>query len=219
MVNRRMASPFPTGLPPYVPPSAIARRRSRDQSAPAGHVGQQLRQLRQSANLAAGALARSTGVSRSMLSRIERGLVSPSIETLRKLAIGLGVPMSQLFSETPNRKSWCHVPAGNRLKVDLGDAKDEHRHELLGHLVTTRSSVQPYFVTLSPSGRPFVDLQLSGIQFVYVVSGSLRYRYGRETVNLQAGDSMMFEASIEHGAEAVGHESASFLSVGFLWPE
>lgn len=215
MVKHRMASPFPTGFPPYLPPSATARSRRRERSAPTGHVGQQLRQLRQSANLAAAALARSAGVSRSMLSRIEGGLVSPSIETLRKLAVGLGVPLSRLFSEKPDHRSWCHVPAGNRLKVEIGDPMDAHRHELLGHLVTSHSSVQPYLVTLSASGGPFMDLQQSGIKFVYVVSGSLRYRYGRETVDLHAGDSMMFEASLDHAAEAIGHEPASFLSVGF----
>lgn len=124
MVKHRMASPFPTGFPPYLPPSATARSRRRERSAPTGHVGQQLRQLRQSANLAAAALARSAGVSRSMLSRIEGGLVSPSIETLRKLAVGLGVPLSRLFSEKPDHRSWCHVPAGNRLKVEIGDPMD-----------------------------------------------------------------------------------------------
>ena len=218
MAKRCIASPFPTGFPPYVPPSAVARSRSPERSTP-GHVGQQIRQLRQSASLAAGALARSTGVSRSMLSRIEGGLVSPSIETLRKLAAGLGVPMSRLFSESADRRSWCYVPASNRLKVELSDAMDEHRHELLGHLVASRSSVQPYFVTLRPNARPFVDLQHGGVKFIYVVTGSLRYRYGHETINLRAGDSMLFDARTEHGVDAVGNESASYISIGFQWPE
>lgn len=111
------------------------------------------------------------------------------------------------------------MPVGSRLKVELGDTMDEHRHELLGHLVSSRSSVQPYFVTLSPNARPFVDLQHGGIKFVYVVSGSLRYRYGQEMIDLHAGDSMLFEARTEHGVEAVGVESASYLSIGFQWPE
>lgn len=109
------------------------------------HVGQQIRQLPHCATLAAGALARSTGAYRSMLSRIESGLVSPSIETLRKLATGLGVPMSRLFSERADRTSRCHVPAGIRLKVELGEAMAGHCHELLGHLVSTlrRIDVEP----------------------------------------------------------------------------
>ncbi len=214
MAKHHIASPLPTGSLPYVPPSAYARERRSEQIAPAGHVGREVRRLRLSANLAAGTLARSAGISRSMLSRIESGLATPSIETLRKLASGLGVPIPRLFSERTTGRSWCYVPRGKRLRIDLGGDRD-HRQELLGHLVSSPSSVRPYFVTLDPGARPFVELQHAGIKFIYVVSGRLHYRYGAETIDLQTGDSLLFEAGVEHGAEVAGDAPTSFLSVGF----
>jgi transcriptional regulator with XRE-family HTH domain len=46
-----------------------------------------------------------------MLSRIERGLVSPSVETLDRIANGLGVPVSRFFSDQTHRTDFSHVPA------------------------------------------------------------------------------------------------------------
>lgn len=47
------------------------------------------------------------------------------------------------------------------------------------------------------------------------MSGRVRYRYGAETIDLQTGDALLFEAGIEHGAEVAGDAAASFLSAGF----
>ncbi len=47
-----------------------------------------------------------------MLSRIERGLVSPSAETLERLVQGLRVPVSRFFSDQARRADFCHVRAG-----------------------------------------------------------------------------------------------------------
>ena len=46
-----------------------------------------------------------------MLSRIERGQVSPSMETLERLASGLGLPASRFFSDRARRTDVCHVRA------------------------------------------------------------------------------------------------------------
>ncbi|WP_080666888.1 helix-turn-helix domain-containing protein [Variovorax paradoxus] len=49
-------------------------------------------------------LARRAGISRPLLSRIEHGQVSPSVETLPRVANGLGVPMSRFFPLEALRK-------------------------------------------------------------------------------------------------------------------
>jgi transcriptional regulator with XRE-family HTH domain len=51
-----------------------------------------------------------------MLSRIERGLVCPSVETLDRIADGLGVPGSRFFGDQPSRTDFSHVPAGKGMQ-------------------------------------------------------------------------------------------------------
>jgi transcriptional regulator with XRE-family HTH domain len=60
-------------------------------------VARQVRDLRAAADLTLDALAARGGVSRSMISLIERGEASPTAVVLEKLATGLGVPLARLF--------------------------------------------------------------------------------------------------------------------------
>jgi transcriptional regulator with XRE-family HTH domain len=66
-------------------------------------VGRNLRRLRRRAGLTLGQLAQAAGVSSPMLSRIERGSVSPSVATLMKLARDAGVTDLPDFQALPAR--------------------------------------------------------------------------------------------------------------------
>jgi DNA-binding XRE family transcriptional regulator len=217
--RRAVASPFPTAGKPFVPPQRPKQDLRPKRSVRSARLGQQIRDLRQLSNLSAGALARAANVSRSMLSRIESGLVSPSIETLEKLAASLNVPLSRLFSDQIGPRSWCYVPAGKGMPVELADVAQVHHCELLGHILTGPWQMRPYLVTLGACAGPWAGLQQQGIKFVHVVSGDMRYRYGPEIVHLQPGDSMLFEARTEHGVEAVGNQPVSYLSISLQPPE
>lgn len=63
------------------------------------HIARRVRELRQARGQTLEALAESSGVSRSMISLIERGETSPTAAVLHKLASALGVVLPALFSE------------------------------------------------------------------------------------------------------------------------
>jgi transcriptional regulator with XRE-family HTH domain len=188
-------------------------------SLSAAHIGAQVRALRMAADMSAGALARSSGISSSMLSRIERGLVSPSIETLERLAQGLEVPTSRFFSDQARRTDFCHVRAGQGVVVDRVGAVSDYRYELLGHLLSGNLFVEPYLVTLLPGADPYVTFQHPGLKFLYFLSGEVSYRYGGKSVEVGAGDSLLFDATALHGIKAIQSGPVSYLSVVFTLRE
>lgn len=63
------------------------------------HLAKRLRDLRSARGLSLDGLSERTGVSRSMISLIERGQSSPTAAILDKLAAGLGVTLASLFAE------------------------------------------------------------------------------------------------------------------------
>ena len=63
------------------------------------HIGEKLRELRESKDLSQGEIEKRSGVLRVYVSRVENGHTVPAIETLEKLARALEVPMYQLFYE------------------------------------------------------------------------------------------------------------------------
>src|SRR5436189_1002825 len=62
-----------------------------------GRIAERVRELRATQGLSLDALASKSGVSRSMISLIERGESSPTAVVLEKLAAGLGVTLASLF--------------------------------------------------------------------------------------------------------------------------
>src|SRR5262247_4899846 len=60
-------------------------------------IAERVRELRAARGLSLDALAGKSGVSRSMISLVERGESSPTAVVLEKLAAGLGVTLASLF--------------------------------------------------------------------------------------------------------------------------
>ena len=214
-----LPSPLPSVRAVRLPASASPTRRQN--LAPAARSlslairGAQVRALRIAAGMSAGQLALAVGISASMLSRIERGLVSPSVETLERLAQGLHVPVSRFFCDQSRRTDFCQVRAGQGLVVDRIGAVAGYRYELLGHLLSGNLFVEPYLVTLLPGADPYMTFQHPGLKFLYFLSGEVSYRYGSKMVEVKAGDSLLFEASALHGIETIHSGPVSYISVVF----
>lgn len=150
-----------------------------------------------------------------MLSRIEHGLVSPSVETLDRIATGLNVPISRFFGDQPSRTDFSHVPAGKGIRVERVGAIAGYSYELLGHQLSGNLFVEPYLVTLLPDAQPYVTFQHPGIKFLHFVSGRVGYRYGAKLVKLAPGDSLQFDATALHGIDTIEEGPVSYLSVVF----
>jgi transcriptional regulator with XRE-family HTH domain len=213
--RKRTASPLPSLQPVRLPASALPRGTPPPaaRSQRALRVGEQIRTLRSRAGLSGTALAERACISRSVLSRIERGLVSPSIETLSSIARVLGVAMAHFFMDQDRRGDFSHVPGGHGVPLDGLDLVPKHRHELLGHVRSDQLRVEPRLVRLESIQHPWPEAPQPGTKFVHFLSGAVRFRYGTRVVHAQAGDSLLFEASAPHGVDAIVTAPVSYLSL------
>ena len=66
-------------------------------------LAENLRRMRENRRLSLDAVARLTGVSKSMLGQIERGEVNPTVSTMWKIAGGLKVNLSLIHISEPTR--------------------------------------------------------------------------------------------------------------------
>jgi transcriptional regulator with XRE-family HTH domain len=149
-----------------------------------------LRALRTTAGLTLEALAESSGVSRSMISLIERGESSPTANVLDRLAAGLGVTMASLFDQTPKAEA---SPLARR-----ADQKSWSDPET-GY--TRRNLSPPGFpspidlveVVLPVGARVAYDSAARAAvvhQQIFVLDGILELRLGDEVHQLEAGDCL-----------------------------
>jgi transcriptional regulator with XRE-family HTH domain len=155
-------------------------------------IAQRVRELRAARGLSLDALATHCGVSRSMISLIERGESSPTAVLLEKLATGLGVSLASLF-DAPSPMA---EPEPVARAADQPQWRDPHS----GYV---RRNVSPGGISLAdPGGRGAVSAQgARGLrnrprasrvvhQQVWVLEGVIDITLGDEQHRLQAGDCL-----------------------------
>ncbi|MEL7174326.1 MAG: XRE family transcriptional regulator [Pseudomonadota bacterium] len=178
-------------------------------------IGHQVRSLRSKAGLGVGALAEAAGLSAGMLSKIENGLISPSLATLQALSRALAVPITTFFQRFEEARRAVHVKAGEGLSVERVGSRAGHQYSLLGHLAGSGAGVvtEPYLITLSDASDVFPAFRHDGVEFLFVLEGEVGYRHGETVFHLKPGDALFFEADAPHGPETLISLPARFLSV------
>ena len=176
-------------------------------------IGSEIRRLRRRLELTANELAGRAGLSVAMLSRIETGHAAPSLPSLAAIAGGLGVPMARLFATHDKVRDCCFVPSGQGLRVDRRGSRFGHLYNILGKSLAGPAFMEPYLITLDGASEMNTGFQHEGTELLYVLSGSMRYRYQDLSYILRPGDSLMFDANGIHGPEELLSARVTCLSV------
>lgn len=159
-----------------------------------------IRRMRKSQDLTLADLAERTGVSLSFLSQVERGIINPSIISLRKIALALGTTLSSFFDESEStsgpvvRKEERKVliNTDSRLIYQLLSSNRNHRIEfLLSRLEIGASSAE------SPMAH-------KGDEAGLVLQGECRFELGNDTYYLKEGDSIYITENTPHRFTNIG---------------
>lgn len=176
-------------------------------------IGREVRAFRKKQDLTVNDLAKLTGLSTGMLSKIERGIASPSLATLRSLSAALQVPVTAFFRKFEEQRDATFVKAGEGLVIERRGTRAGHQYQLLGHSLGKTIAVEPYLITLTKESEVFPVFQHAGMEFIYMLEGRIDYRYSDKTYTLGPGDSLFFDADAPHGPEELLMLPIRFLSV------
>lgn len=181
------------------------------ESASSERLGARVRELRKDSRLTLDALAERSGVSRAMLSKVERGEKNPTLVVAAKLAEGFGVTLSQLVG-TEERREVVVVPSGQRMVMK--DPESGFERQLLSPTFGKRGI--EFIRNVIPEGSTSGDFppHQKGVQeYIAVERGRLRATLGGEEHVLQEGDAVYFEADITHRFDNAGEGECSYYLV------
>lgn len=154
------------------------------------HLAERLRSLRTQRELTLDGLAERTGVSRSMISLIERGESSPTAAILDKLAAGLGVTLASLFAETESiEASPLSRRADQRIWRDPESGYVRRNLSAPGYA----SPIELVEVVLPPGVRVAYDTgnRAAGVsQQIWIIEGAIELMLGEEVYRLENGDCL-----------------------------
>ncbi len=178
-------------------------------------IGREVRAFRRTHGITVADLAKTTGLSIGMLSKIENGMTSPSLTTLQVLANALSVPITSFFRSFEEKRESVFVKSGTGVEADRTGTRAGHQYNLLGHLGANSSGVivEPYLITLTAESDTFPDFQHDGAEFIYMLEGKVQYCHGDKFYELEAGDSLFFDADAPHGPTQLNELPARYLSI------
>jgi transcriptional regulator with XRE-family HTH domain len=174
-------------------------------------IGTTIKATREVQQLSINDLARRAGVSKSVVSRIEQGLTSPTAVMLAKLAEGMTVSLSSLLRgelgppvhiQTLDEQPIFKDPKSGLLRRTLSPVSPDAMVEIVHNSLPTKKVAGPF------------PAHSTGTQeHVVVLSGKIEVQVGRRLFSLEAGDAAQFVADIEHSVKNVGTKRAEWMLV------
>lgn len=176
-------------------------------------VAENLRNIREQRGLSLDQLAGRTGVSKSMLRQIEKGMSSPTISTIWKIANGLRVSFTALL-----RKPMAEAEVGNFMgESPLTAVSGRYR---LFPLIPfePQQAFETYYVEIDPdtvfAGEPHEG---NVYEYLFVLQGAFAVSVEGKTYTVQANEFLKFQADFSHEYACASDKTATaIMQISYL---
>lgn len=176
-------------------------------------IGEKLRGLRLRKKLGLVELGRHTGLSPALLSKLERGKMFPTLQTLLRISMVFSLDLDYFFSDHRKRRALAIVRRSERQRFpDTPGARVPSYYFESLNFPVPQPKCQAYLATFlpAPEGKAQAH-EHPGVEMIYVLSGELAISVEDIEHVLGAGDAMYFEASVPHSYRRKGRHACSAL--------
>ena len=170
-------------------------------------IGEKIRAVRQQNSLTLKELSKKSGISTSMISKIETAQTLPPISTYANIASGLGISFGELFQLDLQEPEISVVRSNDRQVISRGTYVGS---PLAYH--KKQKKMEPFLFEY-PMGGKFPNFRHDNEEMIFVIEGRLEFKYGEKKVILEKGDCVYFNGRIPHGGRALNNKRAKALIV------
>jgi XRE family transcriptional regulator, regulator of sulfur utilization len=168
-------------------------------------ISSNLKRIRAEKGLSLEAVAKLSGVSKSMLGQIERGEVNPSVSTMWRISNGLKVSFTSLMTRPQDETEV--VPKAD-IEPLLEDAGKVRNHTVFPF--DAERGLEIYYVEWDAGAYLQADAHPAGtLEYITLHNGQLAVRVGNEEHVLGSGDSIRFKADQPHAYHNPGAATAT----------
>ena len=166
-------------------------------------IGKTIREFRLARNMSIKELSEKTNLTSSLISQVERDLISPSLNTLAKISSALKVPIVSFFTEATPKP--CPITRKKQRKKTTIFSSSHVIYQLLSP--DPNNKIEFLLVEIEPEQKESDENELithSGEECGYVIKGELEVRLGKDRYYLKEGDSIYFQSRIPHRFKNTG---------------
>lgn len=175
-------------------------------------IGARIRFMRQQRGMTLDQLAEKTSLTKSFLSKIERGISVPSIATALKVAASFGVSVGQLLGEEQGNESLCVVRKNERKPFMRDGSASGYNYEMVAAPKRFKS-MEPFIMRPPFEFENDQFFEHVGEEFIFVLSGSIRFELLNRRIVLNSGDAIYFDSHLPHRSRSLGKKAAETLVV------
>ena len=172
-------------------------------------IGLRIRELRKQKGMTLGTLAEAAGCSPSFISQVERGKVSPSIATLKRIADVLNATIVDLFVDSIGTEP---VVTHKKDRVKITQKQWKAKVELLVRS-TQGKRMEPLYVVVKPGGGSLEPYNHGGEEFGIVLRGTLDINLDGTIHRVEENDSFYYSSQIPHSWVNPSNENTLLLWV------
>jgi transcriptional regulator with XRE-family HTH domain len=163
-------------------------------------IGEKLRTLRLRKSMGLVELGKHTGLSAALLSKLERGKLFPTLPTLLRIAMVFGVGLDYFFTDDRKRRVVGVVRRQERVRFPERPGMQDvpYYFECLDYRATERK-LSAYLADFQevPAAKQKPH-QHAGVEFLYLLKGSLALKIASDEFVLEADDAIYFDSGILH---------------------
>jgi len=164
-------------------------------------IGSRIRKFRKSQARTLQEIADACQCSRSLLSKIETGTITPSLGSLQRIASALGVEMSALMDEKDD--AGTVYLKKNKIQKSKMVSSDKSFSFYGFASERVNKAMTPYYFVAQKSEIKSKPISHQGEEFVFMLKGTMRFQVGDIEYILRPGDSLYFDASEVHTRDPV----------------
>jgi transcriptional regulator with XRE-family HTH domain len=199
--------------------NSCMREKSNAQAIPATDalqtpLGERLKLLRTIHQISLDELAQRTGLTKSYLSKVERGVSEPSLATVLRLCEAYSITTGQLLGEEATDDLIQLTRKDERTPLKRLKHYDGYVYEALAS--KRANKVMQPFVMYPPFKSTVSKIDLvahQGQELIYVIKGEIEFITYGNTLRLSAGDSAYFDSTVPHRFLSLGKTQAEALIV------
>lgn len=175
-------------------------------------ISQNLKKIRKEREISLQQLSELSGVSKSMLGEIDRGMANPTITVMWKIARGLQIPFTALLHEDKEpvevvlRRNMEGIVQGEGYDVySLFSFEEDRKFEIFMEEIGPGSSYE------TQGHNPGVE------EYIMLGSGKLEILFQNSSYLLEEGESMRFKSDQPHGYKNPGNDPARVFFILFYF--
>lgn len=177
------------------------------------HIGLRSRDIRQRLGLTQDDIASRAEISKGHLSRFERGEKTLSLAAMLRLAQALETTVGVLVGEDLAKDDIRLIRKGSVQPVHSDDDSGSYTYTPLSSMAGLGNKHSAQIMEISADNPVTTNAFHAGVELLYLLSGRIKIKIGKRTLELDAGDYLEFPGHIPHAIQSVVQESRILIIV------